>query len=208
MVRFRQRGTGLTKRPQVILEDVESWRYLAEISGFDGLTRAIERWTREVLTNAGHTIEQLSNMRDLAAIRRAAGDDSDEYFAAEALELLLNARSLIKAGDAAMAAAKAFRLGCVVTRHDIKSNEEPTWETGNKQRKYLDETRGKANRDRQRAKNDEATRLNKHAADVWRRRPDFSKNDVAKHLCKNLRPPPHYLGAGGLVVPMKAATGI
>jgi hypothetical protein len=199
-IRYRQRGTGLTKRPQMVLDNetlVEGLTKLAKQnkpSPFEGWARGAEQWAHEVLRKAGHDADELNGTGDLRQIARDAEEDSDEDFAARILAFIVEVRSAIRDGDAARAAMSGVRLGEAVALHDTKTMHEPTWSTGDKQRRALGRVRESANTTRHRQQQCEWARWNEAAAPIWQKHPDWTKNSIARFLEKNLKPPPAYIG--------------
>jgi hypothetical protein len=194
-IRLRWRGSGITKRPQPILDAgnlVETFSYLAEHKTFEGWVRVAETWARGILIKAGCKASELDDTRTLLLVAQQADEDgnadSDQDFAARILEQILRVRTAIKARDAGDAAIMdAVRLGELVTLHDTKMLHETTWGTGYKQRRTLKDTRDEANAKRHTSRKKEWERWNCEAALVWKRHPDFRPSAVALIVAKKLK---------------------
>jgi hypothetical protein len=150
VIRRRWRGTGLTKRPEIVLGGRETLQYLADQhrpSPFEGQMRRAETWARDVLAKAGHEAKEL-DYKTLSLIASKADEDgkadSEEDFAARILGLYLKVRAAIKGGDAGEAAIQGVRLGEEINRLETKEQHEATWRTGDKQRRALGSSRANA----------------------------------------------------------------
>ena len=194
-IHYRRRGTGLTERPQMVLDSVEDLRELAEKKQaftFEGWVRVAEQWGLEVLTNAGY--REACRLRDRATVfykdkdGPPADEDSDEDFADRILFLIFKVRAAIKVGDAARAAMEGVRLGELIALHDTKTMHEPAWNTGTKNRRVLAEIRERANTDRHTTQKREWARWNEAAVPIWQSNPELSKNRVAQIIENKLKP--------------------
>jgi hypothetical protein len=192
-IHYRRYGTGLTERPQMVLDSVEDLPELAEKKQaftFEGWVRVAEQWAHEVLTNAGY--REACRLHDRATVFHKDGppadEDGDEDFAERILTLIHKVRSAIRDGDAARAAMDGVRLGELIALHDTKTMHEPAWNTGTKNRHVLAEIRDRTNKDRHAAQESEWARWNEAAAPIWKRNPLLSKNDVARQIIKTLKP--------------------
>ena len=176
---------------------METFRYLAEQSKptpFEAWVRVAETWARDVLTKAGHKANKLdyASSKILWVIAdeadKAGKADSDEDFAARILMLIFEVREAIKSGNACKAAMDGVRLGELVGLHDTKMQHEPTWGTGDKQRRALKGSRDTENARRRNVSNKASSRWNEEAAKIWKGKPHLSKAAVARLVKSNLRP--------------------
>jgi hypothetical protein len=132
---YRTRGKGMTVRPDYVHSDspLETMRHLARIQKFEGSVAVAQKWAREILLNAGHDGDGLS-VKQLMQIEHTVEEDSDVDFAARIIKLILLTRGAIVEGDAEQAALLGVRLGQEIALHDLKQEQEPTWESGRKTR--------------------------------------------------------------------------
>jgi hypothetical protein len=130
---YRLRGTGLTRRAEIFFTQGNLKEATVEFNKqhrFEDWVQIAEQWAKKVLISAGHDAGKLEIEKRVWEIAGSAAEDSDEEFAARILRQIIKVRSAIKLGRAEGAAMAGVRLGQVVEAHDIKSNEERTWETG------------------------------------------------------------------------------
>jgi hypothetical protein len=181
----------------MVLDSVEDLQKLAENKKaftFEGWVRDAEQWVHEVLTKAGYQKRGDGFLKVGAG--PAADKDSDEDFADRILFLISKVRTAIKDGDAARAAMDGVRLGELIALYDTKTMHEPAWNTGTKNRRGLAVGRERSNADRHEIQKSEWARWNAAADPIWRRHPDWSKNEVARQIIKTLKPPPTYTVKG------------
>jgi hypothetical protein len=134
--KYRTRGKGMTARPDYVRSDspLETMRHLARIQKFEGSVAVAEEWAREILLNAGHGGDGLSVKQLIQTEHTAEEEDSDVDFAARIIKLILLTRVAIAEGDAEQAGSLGVRLGQEIALHDLKQEQEPTWESGRKTR--------------------------------------------------------------------------
>ena len=139
---------------------------------------------QDQLRDAPQSIEAVVSRLAAAHGLEPPGDDSQLDYAHRILRLLRFARARSVKRDEAM--YWAFQIGMLVAESDMKTEHEPTWETGRKQRRALEESRVKMNAKRHCSAKAEHDNWQQAGSTIWDREPDLSRPAVARRVKETL----------------------
>lgn len=213
MIRRGTTGSGITEKSVISFNDEadKSDPEIAALIGegtLDGLLASVERECFAIMESEGlptyhgcYLFDGKGAWRppsppfggagianEIWPIARARGHapDSRVGYASRMLGDVVWLRRAREAGDHDRAALFHGYLMAKRAEQRIKVHQEPTWETGRKQRQYLGELRDRKNQERHDLREQEWLRWNDKAAEIWSRNPTWTTANVARQVKHDL----------------------